>query len=208
VHDSAPHAIDDPTNPAHCARTAPSHCAAAQTFAALPRGHASRPPWGAPTTGEHVPSLPDTSHASHCPVQAPLQQYPSTQNPLAHSSFDVHAPLGSFATQACWTGSQYALAAQSASLAQEPWQTRLVPSHVPSAHGGLPGWPLATGLHVPAGDAHVEHAPVQAVSQQSPPAQKPLWHSRHPCRKQSLPAVVLQAAAFVFCATHVAADEQ
>jgi hypothetical protein len=48
--------------------------------------HACREPWGAPTIGRHVPSLPDTSHASHWPAQACVQQKPSTQMPDRHSA--------------------------------------------------------------------------------------------------------------------------
>jgi hypothetical protein len=45
----------------------------------------ARLPCGAPDAGEHVPSLPATSQASHCPPQARSQQYPSTQGPAPHS---------------------------------------------------------------------------------------------------------------------------
>src|SRR5690606_16179746 len=46
-------------------------------------------------TGEQVPSLPGTLHASHCPVHAPSQQRPSTQRLLAHWAALVHAaPCG------------------------------------------------------------------------------------------------------------------
>jgi hypothetical protein len=38
-----------------------------------------------------VPALPATSHASHWPAQARLQQTPSTQAPVAHSAFPTHA---------------------------------------------------------------------------------------------------------------------
>jgi hypothetical protein len=48
--------------------------------------HACRDPWGPPTIGRHVPSLPGTSQASHCPVQACVQQTPSTQLPERHSA--------------------------------------------------------------------------------------------------------------------------
>jgi hypothetical protein len=40
-----------------------------------------------PATGVHVPALPDTSHASHCPVHALLQHTPSTQKWLAQAEF-------------------------------------------------------------------------------------------------------------------------
>jgi hypothetical protein len=46
---------------------------------------AARRPTGAPITGAHCPARPGTSQASHCPLQAALQQTPSTQRPEAHS---------------------------------------------------------------------------------------------------------------------------
>ncbi len=39
---------------------------------------ACRDPRGAPTTLVHVPAAPETSQASHCPLQLELQQKPST----------------------------------------------------------------------------------------------------------------------------------
>jgi hypothetical protein len=52
--------------------------------------HDVRPPWGGPPTLEQVPFEPATSQASHCPVHARSQHTPSTQNPEAHSAFEVH----------------------------------------------------------------------------------------------------------------------
>ena len=46
---------------------------------------AARVPCGAPVAGEHVPTLPATSHASHWPPHARSQQAPSTHAPVAHS---------------------------------------------------------------------------------------------------------------------------
>jgi len=61
---------------------------------------ACRVPCGAKVTGEHVPDTPFTSQASHWPVQAVLQQYPSTQRLLVHWVWDVHeAPMPSVGTQ-------------------------------------------------------------------------------------------------------------
>jgi hypothetical protein len=64
----------------------PSHTGA-QTMSAP--AHAPRAPCGVPVTAMHVPVCPDTSHASHWPAQALLQQTPSTQLPDGHSR---HAP--------------------------------------------------------------------------------------------------------------------
>jgi hypothetical protein len=46
-----------------------------------------------------VPTLPVRLHASHAPLQAVLQQTPSTQLPLPHWLAAVHVPpLSSFST--------------------------------------------------------------------------------------------------------------
>jgi hypothetical protein len=52
-------------------------------------------------TREHVPTLPGTLHALQAPAQAVLQHTPSTQLPLPHWLFAVHAPaFVFFGTQA------------------------------------------------------------------------------------------------------------
>jgi hypothetical protein len=62
--------------------------------------HAVREPCGVPVTGEHVPTLPATSQASHSPVQAPLQHTPSTQSPDVHEFPVAQAlPFPIFGTQ-------------------------------------------------------------------------------------------------------------
>jgi len=67
---------------------------------------ALRAPCGAPVAGEQVPTLPATSHASHCPPQARSQQNPSAQEPVAHSWSPPQAlACAFFATQA-WLLSQ------------------------------------------------------------------------------------------------------
>jgi hypothetical protein len=59
----------------HVLRVLPS-----QTAPQVPwPGQGPRLPCGAPLTGEQAPTEPATSHASQVPVQAPLQQTPSTQ---------------------------------------------------------------------------------------------------------------------------------
>lgn len=47
--------------------------------------HPGREPCGAPVTGEHCPSVPATSQASHWPVHAWSQHRPSTQKDEAQS---------------------------------------------------------------------------------------------------------------------------
>jgi hypothetical protein len=71
--------------PTHLVGSVALHVLAAQA-APAPSSHAVRAPWGAPFTGMHLPTLPSTSHASHCPSHAVSQHTPSTQLPLPHSS--------------------------------------------------------------------------------------------------------------------------
>jgi len=59
----------------------PSHCPP-QLLPSDPQ--TGRVPCGAPVTGVHEPSTPETLHASHCPLHAPSQHTPSTQCPLVH----------------------------------------------------------------------------------------------------------------------------
>lgn len=73
---------------------APPHCEGSPA-------HGVRLPRGAPTAGTHLPSVPDSAHASHCPVHADSQQTPSTQKPLSHSRPSVQAaPAFCFGAQA------------------------------------------------------------------------------------------------------------
>jgi hypothetical protein len=74
THCSWPHATSAPARRAHRVRSPPSHAAAAHGSLLVPAAHGGRVRWGAPLTGAHVPSAPPTSHASHWPVHAPLQQ--------------------------------------------------------------------------------------------------------------------------------------
>jgi hypothetical protein len=79
--------------------------------------------------GAHVPSdcvVSDFAHAWHVPVQAVLQQTPSTQKPEVHWRPDVQAaPLPDFRMQP--VEPQYALASQSV------WSTQLVRHAAPVA---------------------------------------------------------------------------
>jgi hypothetical protein len=78
AHEAARHIISAPGKPRHALGSMPSQDSAAHT-PPVPVEHAARMPWGAPRTGVHVPGVFARSHASHCPVQAALQQTPSTQ---------------------------------------------------------------------------------------------------------------------------------
>jgi hypothetical protein len=81
---AASHVIVAPAYPSHAVAVMPSHSAASHGLSALPIAHAAREPTGLPTTGVHVPAVPNTLHASHCPLQSELQQTPSAQRPSSH----------------------------------------------------------------------------------------------------------------------------
>jgi hypothetical protein len=51
--------------------------------------HAERAPCGMPSTAVHLPTLPPTSQAWHCPPHALSQHTPSTQLPEPHSALDA-----------------------------------------------------------------------------------------------------------------------
>ena len=62
--------------------------------------HCVRVPCGGPVTGQHVPTLPVVSHASHAPPHAALQQTPSVQTPEVHDTPEVQAfPFATLGTQ-------------------------------------------------------------------------------------------------------------
>jgi hypothetical protein len=90
VHDGARHCVLWPGT-AQAVRWTPSQLPSHPV--AFPT-HAARGVTGFPFTGEHVPTLPVTLHASHCPVQSSLQQTPSTQKLERHWLFDVHETPG------------------------------------------------------------------------------------------------------------------
>ena len=63
--------------------------------------HAAREPCGEPVTALQTPTLPGTSQAWHWPLQALLQQIPSTQLPFEHWFAAEHEPPSAiFGTQA------------------------------------------------------------------------------------------------------------
>lgn len=79
---------------------------------------AVRDPWGVPVTGLQVPPSPATSHASHCPPQARLQQTPSVQLPLLHWKPRVHATPFARSSSQIDEALQNALPMQSAEVEQ------------------------------------------------------------------------------------------
>jgi hypothetical protein len=128
----------------HDVRVAPSHCASHPPDPA----HGVRVPRGAPETAMHVPTLPPTLQASHCPMHAVLQHVPSAEFPLRQA-----APL------------------------VEGWPFRnkhvpdalqlLVPEHVSGSSA------LVTAMHAPVDGAHFWQLP-HAAAQQYPPSAMPL----------------------------------
>jgi hypothetical protein len=92
VQDTARHWTAAPGY-AHAAGSLPSQV---PPQAVPSEAQAWRDPCGAPTTVVHVPALPATSHAWHCPAHAELQHTPSLQKPLAHSLAALQPAAGAF----------------------------------------------------------------------------------------------------------------
>ena len=91
LHDELPHVVPDA---AYWQACCPPLAVQVAPHAVPAPAHAARWPCGSPFTCEHRPGVAATSHAWHCPVQAVLQQKPSTQRPVTHWSPVVHvAPL-------------------------------------------------------------------------------------------------------------------
>jgi hypothetical protein len=101
----------------------PSHLA---WHAPLP-AHFGRAPRGSPATGAHVPRLPGTSHAWHCPAQVELQQTPSTQRPLPQEEAvaPVHVPP---------LGSLHVPREPGVALQDQPVGQLALEQHTPSTH--------------------------------------------------------------------------
>ena len=164
-----------------------------------------------PEIAAHVPLAPPVFaplHAWHVPLHPVLQQYPSTQLPLAHAPHPAtlqslarsHVdPCAFFVTHAP-DDAQYVPEGQLASLVQPPGHVDSVPSHsAPVAHAGTPAVPLFAAPHVPSSvplcfsaPVHASHAPPHAVSQHTPSVQLPVAHTAQPATLQSL--VVLHVA--------------
>ncbi len=89
-HEAARHEMAGPTKPSHEARTAPSQARCWHGCPAGAPGQAPRPARGEPVTGMQDPAASGSAQPSHWPSQALLQQTPSAQKPLLHSSGVVH----------------------------------------------------------------------------------------------------------------------
>jgi hypothetical protein len=114
----------------HIARFTPSQVAAPHVRSVPTFAHDARAPWGSPPawTGLHVPSLPVTLHASHCPAQSPLQQNPSVHFPDTHSPASVHdcpAPL----RQSPWCSGTAQLPFAQLETEQQTLSTHVKPAH-------------------------------------------------------------------------------
>ena len=197
----------EPTKPVHDVRVLPSHWAAWHGVLSDATGHAGRMPWGVPTTGVQVPTLPATSHASHSPLQALPQQTPSTQKPLAHAPPEPQAcPAVSVPWQV--PPVQKAPLAQSLDVVHAAGQVADVPAQTYGEQVGAPAYPCGAVVHVPSAGApraleQTSHEPEHARLQQTPSVQLPDAHSRQlPCR-QSTPAVSLHEPPGTFWAWHV-----
>jgi hypothetical protein len=105
-------------------------------------------------------------HASHGPVHAPLQQYPSTQLLLWHWLAALHAaPLESFAVHV--PPLQKLPAEQLASTVHIAGHAE-PPPHTYGMHEGLPALPAGWLVQVPSapGTLHALHAPAHDELQQ------------------------------------------
>ena len=113
-----------------------------------------------------VPTVPLWLHAWHAPLQATLQQTPSTQLTLWHWLLAVHAaPLDFLVTHA--PPLQKSPEAQFASTEQVVGQLVLAPLQTYGVHDGLaPALPEAETVHVPAVVLQLSQPPVHALSQQ------------------------------------------
>ena len=146
-----------------------------------------------------MPTLPTTSHASHCPVQATLQQTPSTHFPEPQARSRVQAtPLDDFATQV--PALHQAPKAQSPSALHWVPQVPAEPVHRLGKQLGSPGWPAGRGEQVPSAvapsaAAHVSQLPSHAVLQQKPSTQCWLEHSAFTLQVAPLGALPLHAPA-------------
>jgi hypothetical protein len=84
VHAAVRQLTDAPTKPAHFAPSFPSQTVAVHGSLAEAAAHA--PCDAEPLTGVQVPVVPSVEHDSHTPSQARLQQTPSEQCPVSHST--------------------------------------------------------------------------------------------------------------------------
>jgi hypothetical protein len=151
--------------------------------------------------GVQVPAAPVRLHAMHAPEQAVLQQTPSTQNPLAQRTLEVHAaPSGATGWQVplshTFPDAQSELAVQTVLhlplphvYGEQLWDTGVWQLPAPSqadAPVNVEPEQLAAPHVVPAGRAeqvpttpgrlHATQDPVQVVLQQIAPTQLPLAH--------------------------------
>jgi hypothetical protein len=107
---------------------------------------------------------------AHDPTQMPsLQVLPGQGVPSGFAGFVQ--PLDGSQTPVSWQTSD-AVQVTGVPVQVPFWQVLPVVHAFPSLHAT----PLS-GVHVPVGLAHEEHAPVHAVAQHVPLAQVPLWQS-------------------------------
>jgi hypothetical protein len=131
------HGVDLPGAGPHWIVLVPSHFAW-QAPAPL---HCVREPCGSPVTALHVPTLPPTPHDSHCPVQAPSQQTPSTQFPEPHSAAPAHVVPSGLAQVPFLVALQVSPAAQVAAV-QQTLSTQLPEPHSAPVAQPVPAVPV------------------------------------------------------------------
>jgi hypothetical protein len=126
--------------------TLPSHCRLPQSFAAS-ASHAARAPCGAPTTGVHVPTWPETSHAAHASAHAWSQHTPSTQLPLPHSLAVAQLVPSTFAQLPGGLPALHARPAPHEASEQQTPSVQKPDVHASFAVHGEPSAPV--GVHAP-----------------------------------------------------------
>jgi hypothetical protein len=164
--------VSAPASAAQRLPSLPSQAAVSQALAPFAQGTLA--PCGAPLTGLHLPTLPGTSHAWHCPAQRPSQQTPSTHAPEPHSPSLVHATPSFFAHEPFLRAvAQLSSALQLALPQQTPSTHVRAPAHTVVASHGKPS--PGAGRHVPvalqlkpaAQSVDAEHFPLHLVAPQA-----------------------------------------
>jgi hypothetical protein len=144
MQDASRHDTEVSARAAHRLPSLPSQLEA--SHALEPFAHAGRTPCGVPFTATHLPTLPATSQAWHCPPHRDSQHTPSTQLPDPHSPSAAHASPSIFAQRPADVGS-----------AQDfPAPQVLTPQHTPSVHERPPsqGADVLHGMPSPGAGTH------------------------------------------------------
>jgi hypothetical protein len=145
-HDGVPHDVVS-GGYLHVWAFAPSHVPPHSLPAFVHAGRVPlETPCGSPATGEQTPLFEGRSHASHCPLHARSQQKPSAHALLLHSLLALQTAPGSF-FPVHRVAEQYAVDAQSLSLAQVSLHATPAASHRFGAQSAVDVWQVPPPLH-------------------------------------------------------------